>query len=184
MVAAYPVPPGTKGITDIAKKVAADDSLHLVLVHGVTPMVAQFYKDVRKLKPGLPVTSFSTTSHAAIVDLLGAEASRGLMLAQVTYPTSSAFGVMKDFRAAMDMQQIPEVRINNLHLEGFLAARVVVEALKKIPGPPTRENMIAALSQLHKSNIGGLNYDFSNGRREGSTFVQIGIIGPQGKLMN
>jgi branched-chain amino acid transport system substrate-binding protein len=183
LVAAHPVKPGAK-VGDVVKKVAADDSIHLVLVHGVTPMVAEFYKEVRKLKPGLPVTTFSTTSHAAIVDLLGPEASRGLMLAQVTYPTSSAIGVMKDFRTAMDLQQIPEVRINNLHLEGFLAARVVVEALKKMPGPPTRENMIAALAQIHKSNIGGLNYDFSNGRREGSTFVQIGIIGPQGKLMN
>ena len=84
----------------------------------------------------------------------------------------------------MDLEQIPEVRINNLHLEGFLAARVIVEALKKISGTPTRESMIAALDQINKTNIGGLNYDFSNGKREGSAFVQIGIIGPQGKLMN
>ncbi len=184
LVARYPVPAGLKDIPDIARKVAADQSLQQVLVYGVTPLVAQFYKEIRTLRPALPVTSFSTTSHAAIVDILGAEGSRGLMLTQVTYPTSSALQIMKDFRAAMDLQQIPEVRINNLHLEGFLAARVVVEALKKIKGVPTPEAMAAALDQLHKTDIGGLNYDFSNGRREGSSFVQIGIIGPQGRLMN
>jgi branched-chain amino acid transport system substrate-binding protein len=181
----YPVAPGSKSIPEIAKKVAADSAVQLVLVYGVTPVVAEFYKEVHRLRPGLAVTAFSETSHAAIVDLLGAEASRGLMLAQVTYPTSSALGVMKEFRAAMDMQQIPEIRINNLHLEGFLAARVVVEALKKMRGAPTREALIKVLDQFNRNtNIGGLAYDFSNGKRDGSAFVQIGIIGPQGKLMN
>lgn len=184
VVARYPVLAGTKSIPEIARKIAADASIQQVLVYGVTPLVAEFYKEIKALRSALPVTAFSATSHAAIVDLLGAEGSRGLMLAQVTYPTSSALQVMKDFRAAMDLEQIPEVRINNLHLEGFLAARVIVEALKKISGTPTRESMIAALDQINKTNIGGLNYDFSNGKREGSAFVQIGIIGPQGKLMN
>lgn len=184
LVAQYPVPVNSKVIPEIAKKIAADSSVQQVLVYGVTPLVAELYKEVRALRSAMPVTAFSTTSHAAIVDLLGAEGSRGLMLAQVTLPTSSALGVMKEFREAMDLQQIPEVRINNLHLEGFLAARVVVEALKKTKGAPTAESVIAALDQIHKTNIGGLTYDFSNGRREGSAFVQIGIIGPMGKLMN
>lgn len=184
VVARYPVPAGAKVIPDIAKKIAADNTIQQVLVYGVTPLVAELYKEVRTLRAAMPVTAFSATSHAAIVDLLGAEASRGLMLAQVTLPTSSALQVMKDFRDAMDLEQIPEVRINNLHLEGYLAARVVVEALKKIRGAPSAENMIGALEQIHKINIGGLTYDFSNGKHEGSAFVQIGIIGPQGKLMN
>lgn len=184
LVARYPVPANAKAIPDIAKKIADDGSLQQVLVYGVTPLVAEFYKDVRKLKPALPVTAFSATSHAAIVDLLGPEASRGLMLAQVTLPTSSALQVMKDFRDAMDLEQIPEMRINNLHLEGYLAARVVVEAMKRMRGAPSREGMITALDQINKANIGGLNFDFSDGKREGSAFVQIGIIGPQGKLMN
>lgn len=184
LVARYPVPANTKVIPEIARKIAADASIQQVLVYGVTPLVAELYKEVRKLRSAMPVTAFSATSHAAIVDLLGPEASRGLMLAQVTLPTSSALSVMKDFRDAMDLQQIPEVRINNLHLEGYLAARVVVEALKKVRGVPTPEAVIAALDQIHKANIGGLNYDFSNGKRDGSAFVQIGVIGPQGKLMN
>jgi len=147
-------------------------------------VVAQLYKEIKALRPALPVTSFSTTSHAAIVDLLGPEVSRGLMLTQVTYPPSSALQVIKDFRAAMDMLQIPEIRQNSLHLEGFLAARVVVEALKKAKGTPTREGVIAALNQISKTHIGDLGFDFTNGKREGSSFVQIGIIGAQGKLVN
>ncbi len=184
VVASYPVPAGGKAIPEIARKIAADNSIHQVLVYGVTPVVAQLYKEVKAIRSALPVTSFSTTSHAAIVDLLGAEVSRGLMLSQVTYPPSSALQVMKDFRSAMDMLQIPEVRQNSLHLEGFLAARVVVEALKKIQGTPTREAVIAALNQINKTNIGGLAFDFTNGKREGSSFVQIGIIGARGTLVN
>lgn len=184
VVGRYPVEAGGKSIPDIAQKIAADDSVHQVLVYGVTPVVAELYKEVKRLRPALPVTSFSTTSHGAIVDLLGAEVSRGLMLTQVTYPPSSALHVMRDFRSAMDLLQIPEIRQNSLHLEGYLAARVVVEALKRIQGTPTREGIIAALDQINKTNIGGLGFDFSNGRREGSSFVQIGIIGAQGKLVN
>ncbi|CAN5400516.1 ABC transporter substrate-binding protein [soil metagenome] len=184
VTASYPVPLNSKAIPEIAGKIAADNSVQLVLVHGVTPVVAQLYKEIRKLRSAMPVNAFSVTSHAAIVDLLGATDSRGLMLTQVTPPTSSALEVMKEFRDAMDADQIPEVRINNLHLEGFLAARVVIEALKRVRGTPSPESVIAALDQINKANIGGLTYDFSNGKREGSAFVQIGIIGPQGKLMN
>lgn len=184
LVAHYPVPAGGKALPEIAKKIAGDNSIHQVLVYGVTPLVAELYKELKSLRPALPVTSFSTTSHAAIVDLLGPEASRGLMLTQVTYPPSSTLQVMKDFRSAMDMLQIPEVRQNSLHLEGFLAARVVVEALKKINGAPSREGVIAALNQVNRTHIGDLGFDFTNGKREGSSFVQIGIIGAQGKLVN
>jgi len=184
LVANYPVLAGGKTIPEIAKKIAEDNSIHQVLVYAVTPVVAQLYKEIKTLRPALPVTSFSTTSHAAIVDLLGPEASRGLMLTQVTYPPSSALQVMKDFRTAMDMLQIPEIRQNSLHLEGFLAARVVVEALKKAQGAPSREGVIAALNQINKTHIGDLGFDFTNGKREGSSFVQIGIIGAQGKLVN
>jgi branched-chain amino acid transport system substrate-binding protein len=184
LVAHYPVPAGGNSIPEIAKKIAEDNSIHLVLVYGVTPLVAHVYKELKTLRPALPVTSFATTSHAAIVDLLGPEVSRGLMLSQVTYPPSSALQIMKDFRSAMDMLQIPEVRQNSLHLEGFLAARVVVEAIKKAQGVPSREGIIAALDQINKTNIGGLAFDFTNGRREGSSFVQVGIIGAQGKLVN
>jgi ABC-type branched-subunit amino acid transport system substrate-binding protein len=184
VVATYSVPANSKIIPEIAGKIAADNSIQLVLVHGVTPVVAQVYKEVRKLRSAMPVNAFSATSHAAIVDLLGPVDSRGLMLTQVTPPTSSALDVMKEFRDAMDLEQIPETRINNLHLEGFLAARVVIEALKRIRGTPSSESVIATLDQINKTNIGGISYDFSNGKREGSAFVQIGIIGPQGKLMN
>lgn len=184
LVAQYPVAAGGSSIPEISKKIAEDNSIHQVLVYGVTPVVAQLYKELKTLRPALPVTSFATTSHAAIVDLLGPDASRGLMLTQVTYPPSSALQVMKDFRSAMDMLQIPEIRQNSLHLEGFLAARVVVEAIKRQQGAPTREGVIAALDQINKTNIGGLAFDFANGRREGSSFVQVGIIGAQGKLVN
>lgn len=184
VVGRYPVPLDSSGIPEIAGKIAADNKIQLVLVYGVTPVVAQLYKAVRKLKSGMPVNAFSTTAVSAIVDTLGPEDSRGLMMTQVTPPTASALEVMKEFRDAMDLEMIPAMKITNLHLEGFLAARVVVEALRRIRGTPTSESVLAALDQIHKANIGGLNYDFSNGKREGSAFVQIGIIGPQGKLMN
>lgn len=184
IVASHALAPGRADIADIAKKVASDSSVQLALVYGVTPVVADFYRTVKAVNPAMPVTAFSETSHSAIIDRLGEEGSRGLMLSQVTYPINSALPLMKDFRMAMDLEQIPEIRMNNLHLEGYLAARILVEAIKKQQGVPTRESVIAALNQLHLINLGGLSFDFSNGKREGSAFVQIGIIGPQGKLMN
>jgi ABC-type branched-subunit amino acid transport system substrate-binding protein len=171
-------------IDDAARRLAADKSLQQVVIFGVTPVVANFYKTMKSLGAMVPVTTFSTASHAGIVDLLGPEMSRGLMVSQVTYPLSNTIPVMKEFRAAMDMEQIPELRISSLHLEGYLAARVAVEALKRIPDKPTSEGMMSALEALGKTNIGGVSYDFSNGRREGSSFVQIGIISSQGKLVN
>ena len=41
-------------------------------------------------------------------------------------------------------------------MEGFAGAKVLVEALRRAGGNPTRDRLLAALNNLHKYDIGGM----------------------------
>ena len=69
-------------------------------------------------------------------------------------------------------------------LEGFMAARLMAEALRRVGGLANRRSVMAALASLGRVDLGGFVLDYSGGSREGSRWVDIGIIGPSGKLMN
>jgi hypothetical protein len=65
-------------------------------------------------------------------------------------------------------------------MEGFVVARVVVEALKKAPESATPEAITSALRNL-KLDLGGYSVDFA-GSRNGSKWVESTIIGSGGRI--
>jgi hypothetical protein len=65
--------------------------------------------------------------------------------------------------------------------EGYLAGRLVAEALKKIPGEPTRE---ALLRTIFNSTFdwGGIRLNFSPSRNQGTDSVYLTVIRSDGTL--
>ena len=68
-------------------------------------------------------------------------------------------------------------------LEGFTAAKVLVEALRRTTGKPTRASVQAALEGMHKFDLGGLEISYSPSDHTGLDFVDLSIIGPTGKFL-
>jgi ABC-type branched-subunit amino acid transport system substrate-binding protein len=67
-------------------------------------------------------------------------------------------------------------------LEGFAAAKVLVEALKRSGPSPTRAKLQASLDNMKKYDMGGLEISFSPTDHTGLDFADLSIISSDGKF--
>ncbi len=68
-------------------------------------------------------------------------------------------------------------------LEGYIAARTLVEGLRQAGTEPTRARLVTALQGLRNLDIGGMSIGFGGQTRSGSRYVDIAILGADGKLL-
>jgi branched-chain amino acid transport system substrate-binding protein len=68
-------------------------------------------------------------------------------------------------------------------LEGYIAAKVMLEGLRRAGSKLTRENLITALETLHDDNMGGFTVSYSAVNHEGSHFTDLTMIGRSGKFV-
>jgi branched-chain amino acid transport system substrate-binding protein len=75
--------------------------------------------------------------------------------------------------------------INNVSpvmLEGFVTAKVLVESLRRAGAKPSRGTIQAALEGMQNFDLGGLKVSYSPDDHNGLDFVDLSIIGGDGKL--
>jgi len=123
------------------------------------------YPNIYTLRPGYSDEAAAITKHAAT---LGA---RKLAIIHAADPESL------EALAAAAKAGKPNVYM----LEGYIAARVLVEALRRIPGDPTRAKLKHSLEGLHDVNVGSFRVDYSKGR-VGSKLVELALIDSQGRV--
>ena len=62
-------------------------------------------------------------------------------------------------------------------LEGFAAAKVLVESIRRAGPKPTRDKLQAALENLRKFDLGGLEVSYTPDDHTGLEFADLSIIG-------
>lgn len=67
-------------------------------------------------------------------------------------------------------------------LEGFAAAKVLVEGLRRAGPAPTREKLLAALNGIRKFDLGGMELNYSPTDHTGLDFADLSIIGSDGRF--
>ena len=67
-------------------------------------------------------------------------------------------------------------------LEGFAAAKVLVEGLRRAGANPSRAKLQMALEGIRKLDIGGLEVSYSPEDDTGLEFADLSIIGTDGKF--
>ncbi|HSI55450.1 MAG: ABC transporter substrate-binding protein [Ramlibacter sp.] len=111
--------------------------------------------------------------------LLG-DQSKGLAISQVTpYPWDAANVDANQYRKACEKAQVP---VGYHSYEGYIAGRVMVDALKQCGRDLTRVRLHAALKAL-KTRVGGIDIDFNGGQHTGSRFVELVRVRPDGKFV-
>jgi branched-chain amino acid transport system substrate-binding protein len=135
---------------------------------------------------GLKVqTSFSTVSFVgsqALSDALG-EDGAGVQISQVMpNPELGSTALAKGFLAACEKSNFL-VQPNYSSLEGWASASVLCEGLKRIRGAITPASVIAGLESIKNFDLGGVPISYSNSNHKGSNFVELTIIGRNGKLL-
>ena len=153
------------------------DAIVMISAYGST---AEF---VRQMKKAGSVASFYTVSFVgskALADALGDE-GHGVTISQVVpFPWSPLTPVVKDF---LELARRSQVDVNFSTLEGFIAAKVMTEGLRRAGKDLTRDRFIAAMESINSLDLGGFGVSFSSTNHSASKFVDLAMIGRSGKFV-
>ena len=136
-----------------------------VATHGVP-----FFRALRS-RIKAPAYTFSLLGSKPILDAVG-DHSRGLVVSQVVpNPDNITIKVVKEYQAALKKTGGGEPNYSSL--EGYIAARVLSEGLRRAKGSPDRERFIQAFLTMRPYEMGGFDVSFSARDNTGSDFVEL-----------
>ncbi|MES2414575.1 MAG: ABC transporter substrate-binding protein [Pseudomonadota bacterium] len=114
---------------------------------------------------------------------LAEEQMQGVSIAQVTpSPYKISSRLSKEFLDAVTAKKDLEVPVSYAMMEGFITAKVIVEAVKRQGAKPTREGTLGALNAMDRFDLGGYAVGYKPNSRSGSKFVEMSIISGAGKI--
>lgn len=199
---------GNAGLTGVEKAMAKRD-LKLVATATVernSSDVAAAVKTLIAAKPDMVVmvTTYKSTAafinamHAAgsaaqfytvsfvgsraLANELGA-AGAGVGISQVVpFPWSRTLPVVRDYQKLLAASGSGR-DVSFTSLEGYIAARIFVEGLRRAGKEPSRDKFISAMENLRNFDAGGFTVNFAPGNHNGSTFVELTIIRKDGSFL-
>lgn len=155
-------------------------NVQAVIWAGSGTSVSNGVKELRKAGSSAQIVTLSNNASAGFIASLG-ENSRGVIVSQV-YPSerTAAYRMVSEARDLAKAAGKDD--ISPAMLEGFAAAKVLVEGLRRASPNPTRETLAKALESLNAYDLGGLSISYSSKDHSGLDFTELSIIGPQGKF--
>lgn len=118
-----------------------------------------------------------------LAEELGEQAA-GVVVSQVVpSPFDQSQAVVREYRKAMSKYQ-PKAPISFTSMEGFIAAKSMVEGLKRAGEALTRERLIAALEQGDPVHAGEFKVAFSPNSHSQSKFVDLTVMQKDGSFRN
>jgi branched-chain amino acid transport system substrate-binding protein len=109
--------------------------------------------------------------------------AEGIALSQVLpYPMSQSSALAVDFRRAL-ATHAPTAEPSYHALEGYLEARVLLEAIKRAGSQPSRTSIVNALESLSPHDFGGVLVHYGPTDRSGSTFSDLVMLGANGSTV-
>jgi ABC-type branched-subunit amino acid transport system substrate-binding protein len=148
---------------------------------GTYKACAAFIREARKASYGGTFINLSFVGTQALADELGKEAA-GVMVTQVVpSPYNPANAITREFADAV-RKAGGGASANFSSMEGYLAAKVLTEGLRKAPGKATRESLIAGLETIDRQQFGGFEVSFSAKNHVGSKFVELSMLTGDGRV--
>jgi ABC-type branched-subunit amino acid transport system substrate-binding protein len=142
---------------------------------------AAFIRAARKAGYGGTFYNVSFVGTQALADELGKEA-RGIMVSQVMpYPFSTTTAIAREYRDAVSKAG-NGASPNYSSIEGYVAAKVLAEGLRRAGRNPTRETLIAGLESIQNTNFGDFNVHFGPHDHAASKFVELSMLTEDGKV--
>jgi ABC-type branched-subunit amino acid transport system substrate-binding protein len=141
---------------------------------------AAFIREARKAGYGGQFYNVSFVGTQALADELGTEAA-GVVVSQVMpSPFGTTIGWVNDYQQALHKVD-PKAGFNYSSIEGYLGARVMVDALRRMTRP-TRDGLISALETINGYDARGYQLRFSPEKHAGSSFVELSMLTGDGKV--
>lgn len=142
---------------------------------------AAFIREAKKTGYGGTYYNVSFVGTQALADELGKDGA-GVVVSQVMpSPYNAARPIAREFVAAVKAAgQGTEVNFSSM--EGYVAARLLVEGLQRAGGKLTRDSLINGLEAIGNQVLGGFSVSFSATDHVASRFVELSMLTGDGRV--
>jgi branched-chain amino acid transport system substrate-binding protein len=136
---------------------------------------AAFVREARKTGFGGTFYNVSFVGTQALADELGTDA-RGVAVSQVMpFPFQPKSPIAREFLAAVQRGGA-DYKANYSSIEGYVAAKVMVEGLRRAGKGANRDALINGLESIQNLDIGGLMVNFGPRSHVASHFVDLTML--------
>ena len=154
-----------------------------ILVVASSPTTAAFVEAYRMDGGNAQIYATAEADIEQLAKRLPVEYMSGLSIAQVVpSPYKVSAKLNKEFRDAVAAAgKSVEVPVSFAMMEGYVNARVIVEAMRRSQ-PVTPEKVTAALRTLDAYDLGGYWVGYKPGSQIGSRYVDLSIVSASGRV--
>ena len=163
------------------KEIASKEPQAVVMISAYKSCAA-FIKEMKKAGSNPQFMNVSFVGSKALAAELGAD-GRGVGISQVVpFPWNLGTPIVKEYQRHLTASNsAAEFGFGNL--EGYIAARVLVEGLRRAGANPTREGFVNAMETLRDYDVGGFYITYTPSDHNGSKYVDLTVIGKDGRFL-
>jgi len=162
------------------KAISAVQPDAVVMISAYTS-IAEFVRQMKKAGSAAQFHNVSFVGSKALSNALGND-GYGVVISQVVpFPWNPGVPVVKEYQRILKAAGITDYNFGSL--EGYLAAKVMVEGLRRAGRDLTREKLITALESMDNVDLGGFVVNFSRTSHAGSNYVELTMIGRDGHFV-
>lgn len=165
--------------TALSKQVAQSGA-QAVMIIGSAGNTANAVKALRTVGSRAQVVTLSNNASEGFITLLG-ENARGVIVTQV-FPNerSVSYALIKE---AQDLAKAAGLNgVSPAMMEGYAAAKVMVEGLRRAGANPTPQSLRNALESIRDFDLGGLKVNYSPTNHTGLDFADLSIVDSDGRF--
>lgn len=152
---------------------------HTAIVVSSAPTASTIIRTLRERGSRMQIMTLSNNSSRAFVTSLGPHA-QGVIVMQITPPPNLLTTTLGQELQSLAKQR--GVTPSYAAMEGLVAAKLLVEGLRRAGPNPTREGFMRALESIRGHDLGGIAISYGPGDHTGSEFVEPTIIGRDGSF--
>ncbi|NEX61788.1 ABC transporter substrate-binding protein [Noviherbaspirillum galbum] len=154
-----------------------------VILVAVGEPAFEFIRVHRLAQPYSPIFAMSVVSYQEVLDRVGMKAAQGIGFSQVfPFPYSDSVPLVREYRKLLK-QYAPSAKPDYFSLEGYVNAKVFVQALRRAGPKADRAGVLKALNEAGELDLGGFYVRLGPRWRTGSSFTELTVLSKSGNLI-
>lgn len=179
IVAKAALPPDGSRLQEAVNSVAKGNPAAVIMVTAGKPSI-DFIDAYQKAGHRSTFYMLSVTNNTQLVQALG-ERARGIVISQVLpSPWNQSLAVVREFQKLAAGAELGDYTFS--HMEGFIAAKGLIDALRRCGRTPTRAGLVRALEETRRLDLGGYIIELSPTKHSSGTLVDLMILDSSGRF--
>jgi ABC-type branched-subunit amino acid transport system substrate-binding protein len=148
----------------------------VVILTTLYKATADFVRAAHKAGLGFQMASNSFPGASPLAKELGKQGAGFIVATVVPPPSKRSLAIVQEYQVAIE-KQLGKKDLSFTSLESYIAAKATVEALRRAGPKLTRESFMQALDGMKSFDAGGYVMSFSPSNHNGSSFVELTVLG-------